>query len=614
MGEKMATFSWPDQASSAGATATLEGGFSQRLRRSGLLLVCASLPLVTAIGALTHGRQQYVVAFVLLASGLYTTPALVITWLAIQRSPAGDRRHWQMWLVADLLVYITGLSMLGGVFFGWSFGDAGGPVIVLLIGVCLTLGLVRLVRSRSGRRALSVNLAESVMSTVMIVAPAILLWGEQIVRSDDAWFTIPAALSTVGMISGLYWTVLLYVRQGDERCVLETMGIALTLLGIVNGGLQVAQGVSGFTLPSAPLIAAHAACMSLLLLVPLNARHRPGRSRKELPLQSQVRGARLTGLLILTGLPVLLVVTLALQDERPWATGFSLGVVALLLVLAALRQLAAVQETRRLYAQVERAAADRHELLVRMMRRSDDDRHRVAAQLHEQAISAYATFVSFLQATQPRTGTPAGPGAGAGSGSPSSEASSLVREDLARQAESLRQLMLAIRPLEVDRRRSESLDAPIQAYLDSLYGDSVTPRLSVSVDPELVLDWITETLVFRIVQEALRNTWRHSEARRVSVEIGSAGPAVEVRISDDGVGFDPSAALFESGIAAMRSFAAVGDGSLEIESAPGQGTLVIARLGEPATHPATTPEPDPGAAAPAGPGSAARRHLHAVTT
>jgi signal transduction histidine kinase len=571
----------------------LEGGFTHRLRRSGLLFVCVTLPVVTAAGALAHDRSSYVLAFVLLASAVYTTPALVITGLAIRRSPAGDRSHWRLWLVAELLVYATGLSMVAGVVVGWRFGNAGGPVIVTLTGICLTAALVRLVRSRSGRRALSVNLAEWIMSTVMIGAPGVLLWGPQIVHSADAWFTVPAAISTVGMVSGVYWTVLLYVRQGDQRCVLETLGIALTLLGAVNGAAQVAQGLSGFTLPSGPLIALHGACMSLLLLVPLNARARPAGARKDIPLQAQVRGARLAALLVLTGLPVLLVVTLALQDERPWATGFSLGVVAMLLVLAALRQLAAVREVRRLYAQVERAAADRHELLVRMMRRSDDDRHRVAAQLHEQAISAYATFVSFLQAT--RQG--AGSASGAGSGPVGTDASSLVREDLARQAESLRQLMLAIRPIEIDRRRSESLDAPIQAYLDSLYGDSVAPRLEVTVDPELVLDWITETLVFRIVQEALRNTWRHSNASRVRVQIGPVDRAVEVRISDDGVGFDPSASLFETGIAAMRSFAAVGDGTLHVESAPGQGTLVLARLGDGGPQP-----------------TAPIRHLHAVTT
>jgi signal transduction histidine kinase len=570
------------------------------LRRSGLLYVCVSLPLVTIAGALVHGRSAYIVLFALLATGGYTTPALAITWLARRRSPVSDRRHWTLWLVAVGLVHVTGLTMVLGVATGWRLGNAGGPVIVTLTGVCLTAGLVRLVRSRSGRRALSVNLAEWIMSTIVITAPAVLLWGDQIVGSKDAWFTIPAAISTVGMVSGVYWAVVLFVRLGPDRCVLETMGVALALVGAVNGAGQVAQGLSGFTLPGAPLIAVHAACMSLLLLVPLNARHRSGATPAGLPLEAQVRGARLAALLVLTGLPVLLVVTLALQDERPWATGFSLGVVAVLLVLAALRQLAAVRETQRIYTQVERAATDRRDLLVRMMRRSDDDRHRVAAQLHEQAISAYATFVSFLQATQ-HTSTGSGSSAARG---PEGGASSLVREDLARQAESLRQLMLAIRPIEIDRRRSESLHAPIQAYLDSLYGDSPAPQLDVTVDPELVLDWITETIVFRIVQEAVRNTWRHSRAHRVSVEIRSVDAAVEVRIQDDGVGFDPSSSLFESGIAAMRSFAAFSDGSLHIESAPGAGTLVVARLGDDDTRRAVPRLPAP----PAG------THLRAVRT
>jgi signal transduction histidine kinase len=607
MGEAMATFSGPATLASTDSdvSGVFEGGFSQRLRRLGLQYVCVSLPLVTLAGAFVHDRRSYVLVFALLASGVYTTPALAITWMARQRSPVSDRRHWTLWLVALGLVYMTGVSMAIGVLLGWNFGNAGGPVLVSLTGACLISALVRLVRSGSRRRALSVNLAEWIMSTVMVTAPAVLIWGERIIHSRDAWFTVPAAISTIGMVSGTYWAVLLFVRLGSQRCVLETMGVALALLGTINGVGQVAQGLSGFTLPAAPLIGAHAGCMSLLLLVPLNARHRPGTARKDLPLQAQIRGARLGALLVLTGLPVLIAVTVALEDERPWATAFSLAVVGTLLVLAALRQLAAVRETRRLYAQVERAAAERHELLVRMMRRSDDDRHRVAAQLHEQAISAYATFVSFLQATQPGPKPKARAGAAAGAEVEGS-ASSLVREDLARQAESLRQLMLAIRPIEIDRRRSESLDAPIQAYVDSLYGDAPAPELSVTVDPALVLDWITETIVLRIVQEALRNTWRHSHARNVSVDIGLADQSVEVRIRDDGRGFDPPANLFESGIAAMRSFAACCDGSLVVESAPGQGTQVIARLGD-------DPIPTAPTAGPA-PTSPTRSHLRAVPT
>ena len=90
-----------------------------------------------------------------------------------------------------------------------------------------------------------------------------------------------------------------------------------------------------------------------------------------------------------------------------------------------------------------------------------------------------------------------------------------MRDDLRDQAESLRQLMLAVRPLEVDRPRSTSLATPIHAYVDGLYGDARPPALhGQRRADDLVLDWTTETLVLRIVQEAVRNVWRHSRAGR----------------------------------------------------------------------------------------------------
>ena len=211
------------------------------------------------------------------------------------------------------------------------------------------------------------------------------------------------------------------------------------------------------------------------------------------------------------------------------------------------------------------------------MQRTDEDRHRVAAQLHEQAVSAYASFVSFVQA---HAGGAVG-GGGVGG------ASVQVRGDLRDQAESLRQLMLAVRPLEVDRPRSTSLATPVRAYVDGLYRDRPPPALQVTVADDVVLDWTTETLVLRITQEAVRNVWRHSRAGRIDVEVRGDGPAVEVCVTDDGVGFAPEAVLFESGIAAIRGFAALGQGSLRIESRPGEGTRVVARLGDVPVPPAT---------------------------
>jgi signal transduction histidine kinase len=64
------------------------------------------------------------------------------------------------------------------------------------------------------------------------------------------------------------------------------------------------------------------------------------------------------------------------------------------------------------------------------------------------------------------------------------------------------------------------------------------------------------------------------------VSVREEGPVVEVCVADDGVGFDPEAVLFESGIAAMRAFAVLGQGSLRVDSRPGGGTRVVARLGD----------------------------------
>jgi signal transduction histidine kinase len=292
---------------------------------------------------------------------------------------------------------------------------------------------------------------------------------------------------------------------------------------------------------------------------------------------------------MLMGLPILLLTTLTLRDRYPWAELYSLVVVAVLLVLGALRQLAAVRETRRLYHQVELAAATRRLLLAQMMERSDHDRHRVAAQLHEQAVSAYAAFVSFIQAS---TMAPSGADATVAS------ASVLVRDELRDQAESLRQLMMAVQPLEVDRRNAQSLSAPVHAYVDGLYGDRCAPTQVVRVDDDLVLDWSVETVVLRIVQEAVRNVWRHSRATSIEVSVQADEGVVEVVIADDGVGFDPGAVLFESGIAVMRSFAVLGQGTLAIDSAPGRGTRVTARLG--VADGASTPRGGPGPDDPGG--------------
>jgi len=91
--------------------------------------------------------------------------------------------------------------------------------------------------------------------------------------------------------------------------------------------------------------------------------------------------------------------------------------------------------------------------------------------------------------------------------------------------------------------------------------------------------------LFRIAQEAVANAGRHAEAQAVSVSLRTVGPHVELRVADDGHGFDGIDPLGAGepghlGLASMRERAELMDGTLEIESSDrGTRVLVLAPLG-----------------------------------
>jgi signal transduction histidine kinase len=87
--------------------------------------------------------------------------------------------------------------------------------------------------------------------------------------------------------------------------------------------------------------------------------------------------------------------------------------------------------------------------------------------------------------------------------------------------------------------------------------------------------------MYRILQEALTNVARHAQARVVSVVLKHESIGFELVIQDDGVGFDPTAAVSEAsglGLHGMRERVALLGGSVQIESRPGHGTTIRARI------------------------------------
>jgi signal transduction histidine kinase len=544
------------------------------LRRLAIIWVVVSLPFTSLVSAFVDGRDGYIFVLVFMGCGAYTLPGLFAARHALRYAPDPDRPGYKLIDLGLIGIFVIGWGMLVGLVTGWQFANVLGVPAVIVAGSVHIWGLAILARRRSGYRALSVDLIEAVGSVVAITAPMFVLWWPAVVGAEDTWYTIPAAVVVVFMITGSYWVALLWVRIGPgPRGMFEAAAVVSAMVGALNGILQTAQGVSGFTLPFPPLIALCALCACTYLLIPLHVPLMLRRGLDQLPPQAQIRGSWLPTVIPLAGVAALLGATVLVHDERTWAVPFSLGVVSVLVVLAGLRQMAALRETRQLYSRVEEASDERRRLLTQLLERSVNDRRRFAEQLHEQAVVAYASFAAL---------------AGAGRTAPVvAEASQLVRGDLGRHADSLRELVLSIRPLEGagDVRRGPRLLTPIQAYLSTIYGDRAAPALTMRVDDELVLDWVVETVLLQIVQEALHNVWRHSDATRVDIVIAPTEPtaaavqAATVRITDDGVGFDTTTAREGAGIATMRASAAVVEGSFAIDAAPGAGTTISARLG-----------------------------------
>jgi signal transduction histidine kinase len=542
--------------------------FADRLRRLFVWWVAVSVPVVLILGSFVHGAGAYLFVWALV-SGLYTTPGLVVTWLLVRRVQPSDRLFWQIWFAALAWAYVMGLTLQASVLTDtqltvwWSTAATGIDILLFAI------PLVMMLRSRSGGRAISLDVVEVAMILVSLLAPVTLLVAEPIIETDEAWWVVPSAGAAAWLFGAFAWAIVLFVRLGAGRRVVEGLGIAAALAGGVTAVANVGQGLSHFTLPSGPLLALQAISLGLVLLTTLHVPQRPPEGLDRLPPQQRIPRGWFVAVVSLLALPVLAVETVLVRDRVSWAGPYAYGVVAVLVLLSTLRHALGLGDTKRLYAEVQQAAEQRRALLTDVMRSAEEDRHRVAAQLHERAVSSYAAFVSFVRATSGDRPTAA----------PITDPSTGIRNDLQRHADDLRRLMLAIKPLEANAIGPRKLEAPIRAHLDSLYGDAPGPRLGVDITGDLELDWITETVVLRIVQEALQNIRNHAHAREVSVSVTSAPGVVSVAVTDDGVGFEPERVPFHSGIATMHSFAAFADGVVEIDSTPGGGTRVVARLG-----------------------------------
>jgi PAS domain S-box-containing protein len=151
-----------------------------------------------------------------------------------------------------------------------------------------------------------------------------------------------------------------------------------------------------------------------------------------------------------------------------------------------------------------------------------------------------------------------------------------VRQNLDQIEEQLRRLSHELRPRILT-------DLGLVAALEFL-AEGVTRRAGIPVSVEASLEKrcspLAETALYRLVQEGLTNMTRHAHASRGSVVLKQDANAVSCVVRDDGVGFDTQDGHGRRGLGLIGirdRLAAVG-GILEVTSAPGAGTALLAKI------------------------------------
>jgi len=149
-----------------------------------------------------------------------------------------------------------------------------------------------------------------------------------------------------------------------------------------------------------------------------------------------------------------------------------------------------------------------------------------------------------------------------------------MREELARLSEDVHALAYQLHPSTLD---DLGLIEALKIEADHFSRlESIPVRLDLG-EPPPEPSREAALCLFRVAQEGLRNVKRHARARAVELACAADGRGTRMILHDDGAGFDPAQTRRPSlGLAGMRERAALVGGRIEIHSAPGRGTTIVA--------------------------------------
>ncbi|TYB62171.1 sensor histidine kinase [Nonomuraea sp. PA05] len=237
-------------------------------------------------------------------------------------------------------------------------------------------------------------------------------------------------------------------------------------------------------------------------------------------------------------------------------------------------------EERKREELVERLEAALHEnaglhaQLVAQARESgaQDERQRLAGEIHDTLAQGLAGIITQLQAAER-------------SASVRGETDEHVVRALRLARSSLTEARRSVQALAPQELGRAHLPDALRTLTERWSEDQgITAHMEVTGTREPLSPAI-EVSLFRVAQESLTNVAKHAEATRVGVTLSYTGPEVLLDVRDDGRGFAKGAST-GFGLTSMRQRIRGVGGHIEVQSAPGEGTSVSARV--PAITPAGT--------------------------
>lgn len=230
-------------------------------------------------------------------------------------------------------------------------------------------------------------------------------------------------------------------------------------------------------------------------------------------------------------------------------------------------------ENAQLWDEVKQKELQRGQLLEKLITAQEDERRRIARELHDEAGSLLTSLMVGLRLLEEVPGT-----------------AEQLRPKIAelkgictRTLEGLHRLSRELRPSALDRL---GLVAALEQLVNEFshhYG--VSAHFQALGCESMCIPSQVETSLYRIAQEALTNAARHAEAHTVDVLLERRDDTVVLIVEDDGRGFDAARRLHSDaapdghlGLLGMRERATLVGGRFTLESSPGQGTTIFVEI------------------------------------